>query len=160
VLIGQELKQIREAKNLSQGHIEQRTGLTRCYTSRVENGHTVPSVETLEKYARALEVPLYQLFYDGKGPVKKPNIPSSYSRAVPWGNGGKEHHELRLFIDALSRMDERDRSLLLAVGQRLLRRKTRSELRRQTPETTNSLSVSSESVPFPGLPSGGGEPGS
>jgi len=62
VLIGQKLREIRGSKNLSQGDIEQRTGLIRCYTSRVENGHTVPSNQTLEKYARALEVPLYQLF--------------------------------------------------------------------------------------------------
>jgi len=67
VVIGQKLKEIRESKNLSQGDIEERTGLLRCYTSRVENGHSIPSVETLEKYARALEVPLCKLFYDGKG---------------------------------------------------------------------------------------------
>ena len=72
MLIGQKLKEIRESKNLSQGDVEDRTGLLRCYTSRVENGHTIPSVETLEKYARALEVPLYKLFYDGKGSIKKP----------------------------------------------------------------------------------------
>jgi transcriptional regulator with XRE-family HTH domain len=65
MIIGDRLRAFREEKKLSQGDIEQRTGLFRCYTSRVENGHTVPSIETLEKYARALEIPLYQLFYDG-----------------------------------------------------------------------------------------------
>ena len=45
------------------GDVENRTGLLRCYISRVENGHTVPAIETLEKFARALEVPIYQLFY-------------------------------------------------------------------------------------------------
>ena len=60
------LREFREAKNLSQGDIEQRTGLLRCYISRVENGHTVPVLETLEKFCRALEVPLYQLFYEGR----------------------------------------------------------------------------------------------
>jgi transcriptional regulator with XRE-family HTH domain len=49
-------------KKLSQGDIEERSGLLRCYISRVENGHTVPSIETLEKLARAMEVPLYQIF--------------------------------------------------------------------------------------------------
>ncbi len=68
MLIGQRLLELRESQNLSQGVVEQRTGLQRCYTSRVENGHTVPTVETLEKYTRALEVPLYRFFYDGKGP--------------------------------------------------------------------------------------------
>jgi len=72
MLIGQRLRQVREMKKLSQGDIEQRTGLIRCYTSRVENGHTVPSLETLEKFAHALEVPLYQLFYEGDAPREIP----------------------------------------------------------------------------------------
>ena len=62
--VGAKLRELRLAKNLSQGDIQKRTGLFRCYTSRVEHGHTVPSVETLEKYAHALEVPLYRLFTD------------------------------------------------------------------------------------------------
>ena len=49
LMIGERLRTIRESKNLSQGDIEKRTGLIRCYTSRVENGHTVPSIETLAK---------------------------------------------------------------------------------------------------------------
>jgi transcriptional regulator with XRE-family HTH domain len=63
--IGNRLRYLREEKNLSQGDIEQRTGLLRCYISRVENGHTVPAIETLEKMARALEMPLYVLMYEG-----------------------------------------------------------------------------------------------
>ena len=43
MLIGDRLRAIRESKKLSQGDIETRTGLLRCYVSRVENGHTVPS---------------------------------------------------------------------------------------------------------------------
>src|SRR6185437_16968611 len=65
MVICDRLRALREEKNLSQGDIEKRTGLLRCYISRVENGHTVPSVETLEKMARALELPMYRLFYDG-----------------------------------------------------------------------------------------------
>ena len=53
--IGAKLRELRIAKNLSQGDIEKRTGLFRCYTSRVENGYTVPTIGTLEKYASALE---------------------------------------------------------------------------------------------------------
>ena len=49
MIIGDRLKDLREAKHFSQGEIEKRTGLLRCYVSRVENGHTVPAVETLEK---------------------------------------------------------------------------------------------------------------
>jgi len=48
---GDHIRAIREAKNLTQGDIEKRCGLPRAYISRVENGHTLPSVETLEKRA-------------------------------------------------------------------------------------------------------------
>jgi len=63
--IGARLRQLREHKGMSQGDVEKVTGMLRCYTSRVEHGHTVPSVKTLEKYAAAFGVPLYQLFYEG-----------------------------------------------------------------------------------------------
>jgi transcriptional regulator with XRE-family HTH domain len=72
MVIGDRLKTLREAKDLSQGDIEQRTGLLRCYVSRVENGHTVPSLETLEKFSRALELPLYHLMFDGDKPPVMP----------------------------------------------------------------------------------------
>src|SRR5437660_11884231 len=62
--IGYRLRELREFKKLSQGDIEKRTGLLRCYLSRVENGHTVPSIETLQKIAGALDLPLSQLFND------------------------------------------------------------------------------------------------
>jgi len=62
LIIGDRLRALREEKKLSQGDIEKRTGLLRCYISRVENGHTVPAIETLEKMARAFEVPMYELF--------------------------------------------------------------------------------------------------
>ena len=71
LMIGERLRAIRESKNLSQGDIEKRTGMLRCYTSRVENGHTVPSIETLAKYAQALDIPLYQIFYDGEAAPTK-----------------------------------------------------------------------------------------
>jgi len=94
MLIGEKLRELREAKNFGQGEIEKRTGLLRCYTSRVENGHTVPSVETLEKYARALEMPLYRLFCDGDEPPQKPRLPAT--KAEPeWGLTATERRELR-----------------------------------------------------------------
>jgi transcriptional regulator with XRE-family HTH domain len=90
VLISDRLRSIREEKNLSQGDIEKRTGLLRCYVSRVENGHTVPAVETIEKFARALEVPIYQLFYDGDKPPELPNLPKRKTAAdIAWGTTGK-----------------------------------------------------------------------
>ena len=70
--IGNRLLSVGEERNLSQEDIEERTGLLRCYNSRVENGHTVPAVETLEKMARALALPLYQLRDDGQEPPALP----------------------------------------------------------------------------------------
>ncbi len=75
MIIGERLRVVREEKNLSQGDVEKRTGLLRCYISRVENGHTVPSVETLEKLARALEIPLYKLFYQGQRTAENSKYP-------------------------------------------------------------------------------------
>jgi transcriptional regulator with XRE-family HTH domain len=74
MVIGMRLRKLREEKNLSQGDIENRTGLLRCYISRVENGYTVPSLGTLEKLAAALESPLFQLFYDGQEPPTLPHL--------------------------------------------------------------------------------------
>ena len=115
--IGRKLRQIRESKNLSQGDLEKKTGLLRCYTSRVENGYTVPSVETLVKYARALDVPLYRFFTDGQS-VKAPSLPAN-GRGPQWGEKGKERRELQLFAKALSRMNPRKQKLLFAIAQRM-----------------------------------------
>jgi transcriptional regulator with XRE-family HTH domain len=75
--IGRRLRELRESRNLSQGDIEVRTGLLRCYTSRVENGHTAPSVDTTEKYANALGIPLFAFFPNaGTGGRVEPPLPS------------------------------------------------------------------------------------
>jgi transcriptional regulator with XRE-family HTH domain len=90
MVIAGRLRSLREEKQLSQGDIEKRTGLLRCYISRVENGHTVPAIETLEKMARAMEVPLYQLFYDGEEPPQPPALPRSKAEDhAGWGHSGK-----------------------------------------------------------------------
>jgi transcriptional regulator with XRE-family HTH domain len=119
MVIAEKLKALRAQKNLSQGDIEKRTGLLRCYVSRVENNHTVPSVDTLEKMARALEVPMYRLFTDDDH-VKKPNIPAEAirSRAVR----SKEDNELRAFAKFLSRMDDKDRGLLFRMASKMANR--------------------------------------
>jgi transcriptional regulator with XRE-family HTH domain len=104
---------------MSQGDIEKRTGLLRCYISRVENGHTVPNVDTLEKMARALEVPMYRLFTDDAH-VKKPNIPlhAAPSRTL----NTKQDHDFRAFAKLLSRMDDKNRGLLLNMASKMANR--------------------------------------
>jgi transcriptional regulator with XRE-family HTH domain len=117
MIIGDRLRALREQKNLSQGHIEKRTGLLRCYISRVENGHTVPSIETLEKLARALEVPLYQIFYEGENPPAAPQPIKS--------NGGLNRIEARFLMQmrrALSHTNETDRQLLLTMTRKMASR--------------------------------------
>ncbi len=128
MIIGQRLKALREEKNLSQGEIEKRTGLLRCYVSRVENGHTVPAFETIEKFARALEVPLYQLFYDGEEPPTLPNIYKRRSAGdIAWGSTGKEARLLEKFRQLLSRTNESDRKLLFFMAQKLARGKSEAQ---------------------------------
>src|SRR5712664_2377108 len=122
MMIGNRLKELRESKQLSQGDIEKRTGLLRCYISRVENGHTVPAIETLEKFARALEVPLYQLFYDGEEPPKLQNLSErNSSDDIAWGSGGKDARFLNKLRHLLSKMEEADRKLLLYMAQKMSR---------------------------------------
>jgi transcriptional regulator with XRE-family HTH domain len=111
---------MREGKKLSQGDIEKRTGLLRCYISRVENGHTVPAIETLEKLARALEVPLYQLFYDGEEPPKLPNLlKRKSSDDIAWGAAGKDARYLNKLRRLLAKSKEEDRKLLLSMAQKM-----------------------------------------
>ena len=83
-------KRIARKQKYVAGGIENKTGLLRCYISRVENGHTVPAIETLEKLARALEVPMYPLFYDGEKPRQLPNLlKRKTSGEIVWGSSGK-----------------------------------------------------------------------
>lgn len=124
MIIGDRLRSIREEKKLSQGDIERRTGLLRCYVSRVENGHTVPAVETMEKFARALEVSMYQLFYDGNKPPELPNLPKSKTADdITWGSTGKDARYLAKFRRLLGKTTERDRNLLLSMAQKIAAKK-------------------------------------
>src|ERR1700682_791032 len=114
------LRELRVQKKFSQGDIEKRTRLLRSYISRVENGHPVPAVETLEKFARALEVPMYQLFYDGQEPPKALKAPLDDDHDQ-WGDSGKDARVLAKFRRLLSRTDSADRQLLLFMAQKMAR---------------------------------------
>ena len=89
--------------------------------SRVENGHTVPAVETLEKFARALEVPMYRLYYDGEEPPKLPNLPKRRTADdIEWGNKGKDARMLAQFFRSFSRMDRDDLGMVLFMAQKMV----------------------------------------
>jgi|SRR5580658_4860548 transcriptional regulator with XRE-family HTH domain len=127
MIIGERLREIREEKKLPQREIENRSGLQRAYLSRVENGHTVPTIETLEKWAKALEVPFYQLFYDGPGP-----LPTSELRVwkppdeALWGASGQDAGYLKQLRSFLRKIDDSHRRLLLQMASRLARRAQKS----------------------------------
>ena len=124
MIVGDRLRELREAKHLSQGDIEKRTGLLRCYISRVENGHTVPAIETLEKMARALELPLYQVMYEGdKPPEAATPIASNGNKSQTWGLGGKDARYFQKLRQLLAKMNSNDRKLLLYTVQRMARGK-------------------------------------
>ena len=117
MMIGDRLKAIRVAKKLSQGDIEKRSGLLRCYVSRVENGHTVPAIETLEKMARALDMALYQLLFEAETLSESPD--RAFDPSIEWGSSGNSARYLHRLTDCLARMSPRDRTLLMDLSQRM-----------------------------------------
>ena len=124
MIVGERLRTLREEKNFSQGEIEKRTGLLRCYISRVENGHTVPSVETLEKFARALEVPMYELLYDGEKPPQLPNLGKRKTAGeIAWGSSGKDARMLMKLRQFLGKTNRDDQQLLLSIAHKMARRR-------------------------------------
>ncbi|HEY6293188.1 MAG TPA: helix-turn-helix transcriptional regulator [Terriglobia bacterium] len=124
MVIGRRLRKLREQESLSQGDIEKRTGLLRCYISRVENGHTVPSLETLERLAAALEIPLYELFYEGDQPPALPNLTARQTteELAKEAEAEGEARFLEKVKRVIERIDEKDRQLLLYMAQKLASR--------------------------------------
>lgn len=114
MIIGERLRYFREQQGLTQGEIEKRTGLLRCYISRVENGHTVPAVNTLEKWARALDVPLYRLFYGKQDATELEDATGGKDAGI------KARETARLFAKfrrLFPHVRENDRQLLLTMAQ-------------------------------------------
>ena len=125
MIIGARLRALREEKKFTQGEVEKRTGLHCAYISRVENGHTVPAIATIEKFARALEVPMYQLFYDGEEPPKLPNLPKrKTAHDLAWGSNGKDARLVVQFCRLFSKMEEGRIELVLSMAQKMATAKT------------------------------------
>lgn len=103
--IGATIRGYRLQRGMSQGDIEKRTGLLRCYLSRVENGHTVPSLETLSKIAEALDLPLAQFFAE-----------STITREMPLLQLSPDEVRYLAQVQRYSvNLSESDRRLLLAM---------------------------------------------
>ena|ERR1700675_613256 len=113
MIIGDRFRELRQQKKLSQTDIEKRSGLLRAYLSRVENGHTIPSIETLEKWAKALEVPMYRLFYEGDQP---PELSTLRVWKPPgetaWGNSGEDAIFVKKLRRLLRKIDEPNRRII------------------------------------------------
>jgi transcriptional regulator with XRE-family HTH domain len=125
MLIGSRLRQLREQKHMSQGDIEDRIGLLRCYISRVENGYLVPSLQTLERFAAVLDVPLYQLFYCGEKVPPTPSLtPRKTLEEIAAENGAMEGDGQFLvkLTTVLTRLAEPDRDVVLSLAKRLATR--------------------------------------
>ena len=114
MILGGRLKGLRTEQGLSQGDLQARTGFLRCYISRVENGHCIPMVDTLEKWVNALSIPLYQLFYDG--PLRQTSS----------GKSDSPHDKFELLVRnfriAFGKMSERHRQMLTGVALQMARK--------------------------------------
>jgi len=115
--VGERLKEIREGKELSQGDIEKKTGLLRCYVSRCENGHTVPNIETLQKWSKALGVSMAELF-NFNGEEIQPLRISNKGVAEPKVSRTVERELHRIQSNYL-RMTPRNRAILSALAHKL-----------------------------------------
>jgi transcriptional regulator with XRE-family HTH domain len=107
--VGKRLRQLREVKGLSQGDIERRSGLLRSYISRVEGGYTAPSLATLEKFSKALEVEPYQLLFQGEGKPSAPKVPDQVNLGKP----------VKRLIKSFEEMSSTNRRLLLSMADKL-----------------------------------------
>jgi transcriptional regulator with XRE-family HTH domain len=124
MLIGERLRQLRVEKKLSQREVEERSGLLRAYLSRVENGHTIPTVETLQKWAKALEVPMYLLFYEGDQPPAPSTLREWRSPDEnAWGSSGEDAAALKQLRRLLRKIGEPNRKIILQIAGKLARRK-------------------------------------
>jgi transcriptional regulator with XRE-family HTH domain len=124
VIIGERLRALRMGKKLLQKDVAKKTGLLRGNMPRLEIGRAVPTIRTLEKMTRALEIPMYQLFYVRKGPPRLPNLRKRKSpKDNLWGNSGKDAYMLAEFCRLFGRMKESDLRLVFFMAQKMARRK-------------------------------------
>ena len=107
--IGETIRSFRLQKGMSQGDIEKRTGLLRCYLSRVENGHTIPSLDTLAKIAAAMDVALAQFFSEAPSDngAKTPQVSDDVLRFL---------NQIRRYSPGLN---DSDRRLVLTMVKKM-----------------------------------------
>jgi transcriptional regulator with XRE-family HTH domain len=120
--IGKRIRKLREEKGLTQTEVAKRTGLLPSYVSRIEGNRTNPEIPMLERIAAALDLRLYQFFFEGHGqPEELPLFKrmKKHQRDTEWA-------ELQKFGKLLARMSDRNRAMLFGVAQHLAKRSARS----------------------------------
>ena len=108
--IGETIRNFRLQKGMSQGDIEKRTGLRRCYLSRVENGHTIPSLDTLAKIAGSMEIPLAQFFTEGPADEAARQLPQLSEEEIRFLT------QMRRYS---SNLNDSDRKLVMAMVKKM-----------------------------------------
>ncbi|HLW79752.1 MAG TPA: helix-turn-helix transcriptional regulator [Terriglobia bacterium] len=121
-LIGQRLRELRKQKGLLQRDVQTASGLQRGYVSRVERGHTIPSLETLEKFARVLEVPLFRLFYSGDAPAPTPHLTPRMTLEEVSADSPEEARFFARLKRLMHQVADSDREVLLGLAKRLAER--------------------------------------
>jgi len=136
VVIGKHLRDLRVAKGLTQRYVEDRTGILCCYLSRIENGRTVPSVETLEKLAAAYEIPLWRVFRDSKDRTRPLRLHTDRK-----GQSPKDAEFLAKLAERVPHMRQRDLHLLLHMAQRMALKEKRIGNRRHRESASRKLTA-------------------
>jgi transcriptional regulator with XRE-family HTH domain len=114
--IGERLRAYRESKAISQKEMQKRLGLSRCYISRIENGHSIPKLETLKRFADASEVLLFHLVYED-GDLRPPRFFHERRSRL----SKDQVRALEEFSRAFAKVGKRDRELLISLAKRMRR---------------------------------------
>jgi transcriptional regulator with XRE-family HTH domain len=110
--IGKRLQELREAEGLSQKDVEYRSGLPRTHVSLIENGHSSPTLRVLERWANALDVELYELFFVGEGQAEAPMLPER-TQVGP---------EERTLLGLFGQMPPEDRAMVISLAREMVKR--------------------------------------
>jgi transcriptional regulator with XRE-family HTH domain len=119
--IGARIRDLRKEKGLSQGEVERRTGMLRCYICRIETGHNLPSLETIERFASALDVPLYRFFQDSAHEPES-TVEPSLSSSLPDAGSDTEAYFLRKLSSAWIQLGDFERRFLISMARQLATR--------------------------------------
>jgi transcriptional regulator with XRE-family HTH domain len=120
MIVGDRLRALREEKKFSQRQIARRSGLKGSYISRAEHGHSIPSIRTLQKWARALGVPLHRVFYDENQDTDTGDFAMRTDKAKgSWSASGKDARAFKILAQLFSRMSDNQREVILHLARQM-----------------------------------------